>query len=458
MRRAFALAFAFASSCLALASPAFASPEDLFGYGARTSAMGATGAAHAAGAETAFHNPALASTTKRTVLSLGYGGAVFGLDAHGSDGTGGRVSTPAAKGIYAGLAVPIPFGGQLRDRVGLALAFYTPSDALVRARVLYPETPQFPLLGARAETLTVRAGIGAEIGWGLRVGVGASALADLVGVVTTGADAAGNVSTRVDQQLVATYAPTVGVTWELPLSNLRFGATFRGTLDARFDVLVDATKLSSIPIPQFDIAGTAQYDPAELAVELARIEPLGAATLGAGGDAIRTSSVLAVQVVYKRWRDFSGFREPTVVCSEGGPGACGLAPPPIAWRDTLAVRLGAEEGFELASGVVLHARGGGFVETSPLPADLPGSDAFDVATKNTVHVPTLYFDATRVVITSGAGLSLANKPLPIDLDLFLQYHLLLSRTLTSAVAGTDLSQVEVSGHAKVFGLIGSVRL
>ena len=58
-----------------------ASPEDLFGYGGRTSAMGATGVAHASGYESAWHNPALASTVRENKLTLGYGGAVFALDA-----------------------------------------------------------------------------------------------------------------------------------------------------------------------------------------------------------------------------------------------------------------------------------------------------------------------------------------------------------------------------------------
>jgi long-chain fatty acid transport protein len=293
--------------------------------------------------------------------------------------------------------------------------------------------------------VTLRAGLGAEIGWGVRVGVGLAVLAEVRGAVNTSADATGRVDTRVDDQLVATYAPAIGVTFEPPHSKLRLGATFRGALDARFDVLVDATKLSTLPIPRFDIAGVAAYDPAQIAVEIAHLEPLSG--LGAG-QPLRVSSVLAAQFVYKRWRDFDGFLEPTVVCSEGAPGSCGLVPPTIAWRDTFAVRVGAEEGFELAPGVVLHGRGGAFVETSALPSDLPASDAFDVPTKTTVRVPTRYFDASRLALTTGAGVSIAD-PLPLTVDLFLQYHVLLPRTVTA---------YDVSGHVKVVGLALGVEL
>ena len=188
---------------------AAASPEDLFGNGARTSAMGATGTAHARGYESAFHNPALASTIHENQLSVGYGEAIFALDA-GSGALGERVSTAPARGVFVGAALPIPFGGILRDRIGVAMSFYAPSDVLVRGRVLYPEREQFPLLGDRSQSLTLRVGVGADIGWGVKVGLGVAALAELVGSVTAAADVTGRVGTRVEEQLVATYAPSLG--------------------------------------------------------------------------------------------------------------------------------------------------------------------------------------------------------------------------------------------------------
>lgn len=441
---------------LLAAAPASASPEDLFGYGGRTSAMGATGTAHARGYESAFHNPALASTIRRNALTLGYSGAVFALDAVGA-GLPGRASEAPAKGMYIGADLPIPLGGKLRDRVGVALAFYTPADVIIRGRVLYPEKTQFPLLGDRAQSLTVRGGIGVDVGWGIRAGVGFAALAEIRGTVVVATDVTGRVGTRVEDQLVATYAPVLGATYEVPRSKVTLGAAYRGKLDARFSVVIDATKLASLAIPLFNISGLAQYDPAQIAVEAARVDAL---------------NVLAAQVVYKKWSDFPGVIEPTVVCSEGGPGACGLSPPPIPWRDTVTARIGAEQGFELAPGVVLFARGGGFVETSALPASVPGSEAFDLAGKRVVAVPTRYFDATRVALTTGVGLSLgrrrggagargagaSSRGLPLDLDLFGQYHVLLPRTITSTDAdGAVLSSGEASGHVTAFGLTAGVK-
>jgi long-chain fatty acid transport protein len=297
------------------------------------------------------------------------------------------------------------------------------------------------MLDNRAQSVTIRAGVGADIGYGIRVGVGFAALAEIVGTVVAATDATGRVGTRVEDQLVATYAPTLGVSYDLPLKGpelWRVGVTYRGTLDARFAVVIDGTKLSSLQIPLFNISGLAQYDPAQVAVEVARREAL---------------SVLAAQVVYKHWSSFPGVLEPTVVCTEGGAGACGLVPPKIDWNDTFVVRLGAEQGFTIARGAVLRGRAGGFFETTPLPGELPAAEAYSPSQKGLTSVPTRYFDSDRVALTIGTGLSLTKPLPPIDLDLFAQYHMLLPRTVTSADAsGAVLSSGESSGHIAVIGM------
>lgn len=449
--------------CLCLqAKDAEASPEDLFGYGARTSAMGATGAAHALGYETAFHNPALASGIRANKLTLGYVGGVFRLETAGNGptttleagGSGsfdqeankagtGPLSSQPMRGVIIGAELPIPFGGALRDRVGISLGFYEPIDVVVRGRVLYPEKAQFPILPDRAQSVTIRGGLGADIGYGIRLGVGFAALAEIAGKVVAATDATGRVGTQVETQLVATYAPQFGVTYDLPLDRpeiWRVGLTWRGTLDARFAVTIDGTKLSSLQIPLLNIAGSAQYDPAQTVLEIARIEDM---------------TVLALQGVYKKWSSFPGILEATVQCSEP---PCGLVPPRIDWRDTFAVRVGADQGFALRKGAVMHARGGAFYEMSPLPAELPLSEAFSMTKRGVENVPTRYFDSDRLAITLGTGLAL-DKPLPpIDLDFYFQHHFLLDRTISSnAPDGTIVSSREARGGITVFGITAGVR-
>jgi long-chain fatty acid transport protein len=425
--------------CLLAAKNADASPEDLFGYGGRTSAMGATGTAHATGYETAWHNPALASTVRKNQLTLGHGGGIFRLDARGA-GLPGTVPASGAKGFVIGAEIPFPLRGTLRDRVGITFGFYTPSSVLVRGRVLYADTPQYPLLPDRAQSVTLRGAIGADIGYGFKVGAGFAALAEVVGSVVAATDATGRVGTSVETQLTATYAPTAGITYDLPKdTHMRLGLTVRGTLDARFAIVIDATKLSTLPIPLFNISGLAQYDPAQVALEAARTEG---------------HNTLALQLVYKNWSSFPGILEPTIVCNEGGAGACGIVPPTIPWRDTFVVRIGAEQGFTVQKDLVMFARAGAFFESSPLPSELPGAEAFDTRTRQSVEVPVRYYDANRVALTMGTGVSIAS----LTLDLFGQYHVLLPRTIKSiGAAGQTLSEGEASGHAVVFGLTGGAK-
>ncbi len=438
--RAAALAFALATLATLAASTASASPEDLFGYGARSSAMGSTGTAFAGGYESAWHNPALASDVGRPKLTLGYTGGLLRLDARGNGLPGRTGSTPIA-GTTIGAELPLPLGGALAHRVGIALAFYEPTDVVVRGRVLYPEKTQFPILDNRAQSVTIRAGVGADLGYGIRLGVGFAALAEIKGTVVAATDATGRVGTRVEDQLVATYAPTLGATYDLPLKGpetWRIGVTYRGSLAARFSVVIDGSKLSSLHIPLFNISGLAQYDPAQAALEVARQEAL---------------STLAFQAVYKHWSAFPGVLEPTVVCNEGGAGACGITPPKIDWHDTFVVRAGADQGFRVARGAVLHARAGGFFETTPLPSEVTGSSAYDRGTQKVVAVPTRYYDSDRIALTVGTGLTMTKPLPPIQLDLFAQYHLLLPRTVTSTDAsGATLSSGEASGHITVIGM------
>jgi hypothetical protein len=444
-RTAFALAAALCATATLAATPASASPEDIFGYGGRTSAMGATGTAFAGGYESAWHNPALASAVRVPKLTLGYTGGLLRLDATGP-GLPGRTSNTPIKGTIIGAEVPIPLGGRFANRLGVALAFYEPTDVVVRGRVLYPEKTQFPMLDNRAQSVTIRAGLGADIGYGIRLGVGFAALAEVVGTVVAATDATGRVGTRVEDQLVATYAPIFGATYDLPLGRRetwRVGLTYRGTLDARFAIVIDGTKLSSLQIPLFNISGLAQYDPAQAAIEIARQEDL---------------NTLALQFVYKHWSAFPGVLESTVVCTEGGAGACGLVPPKIDWQDTFVVRIGTDQGFKVARGATLHARGGGFFETTPLPSELPTSEAYDRGTKAVGNVPTRYFDSNRVAVTFGTGLAMSKPLPPISLDLYAQLHILLPRTVTSIDPdGAVLSKGESAGHMTVIGMTAGLQ-
>jgi hypothetical protein len=443
-----------ALAALSVSPRASASPEDIFSYGTRAPAMGGVGAASSTGFESAYTNPALLSMLRKNKLTLGLASATFDLHADGA-GLPGRVSVPPMKGIVIGAEMPIPFGGILKDKVGLALAFYTPTDVIVRGKILYPETAQFPILADRAQSLAVRLGFGVDVGHGLRLGVGFAALAEIDGTVLVATDATGRVGSRVEDQLVATYAPILGATFDLPLasessesSKWRVGATYRGKLDARFAVSIDATKLSSLKLPVFNIAGLAQFDPAQLALEVAR--EAGPWTLALGA-------------TYKMWSKYPGPLEPTILCPSDNPDCGAPEPTRVSFNDTVVVRAGAERALVLGRGAKAFFRGGLFFEPTPVARNLPASYAFDpggAARCNASGDPacdprqaleTRFFDGNRYVFTIGGGVELGDPLPPITIDTWAQYHL-LSRSFDLAPSG----HADVSGHVLAIGLAAGV--
>jgi long-chain fatty acid transport protein len=85
----------------------------MFGFGARSPALAATGVASADDFETIYLNPAGLADVKRKRLSAGTLIGDFSLDGVDRD-------VNRATGVEVGSAFPLPFGGALRGRIGLA--------------------------------------------------------------------------------------------------------------------------------------------------------------------------------------------------------------------------------------------------------------------------------------------------------------------------------------------------
>lgn len=446
------LGLAAAALMLAWTSSAHASPEDIFGWGPRSPAMGGTGAACSEGADATYTNPALLSRVHRNLVTLGMSGATFDLYASGPQ-LPGRVSVLPAKAFVVGAEVPVPFGGLLRDRVAAGFAFYTPNDALVRGNINYPEVPGYPLLADRVQSLAVRIGVGADLGYGIRAGAGFAALANLVGTIDV-ANTAGAVSSAVDDKLIATYAPTFGLAWDLPFDRAkdgaarwRVGATWRGSIGATFGVNVDASKLSTLNLPVFNIAGIAQYDPSEIVFEVAR-----------EGD----GWTLAAGVTWKHWSAYPGVFEPTILCP-AGQDCSALTPPQIAFSDTFVPRVGAERVLPLAHHASVRLRAGFFYEPTPVPSSLPASPAYDLAQQGLVNVPTRFFDPSRYAFSLGGGVDMGDIA-PFRVDFWAQYQVLASTTVqtctgenTPCTPDIGTGPASLSGSVLAYGAMLGVR-
>ena len=380
------------------ARSAAASPEDVFGFGPRSSALGATGAADAEGYEAVYGNPALLSLARSCGLTVGMTAAIFDLRART------RISYEPLRGSVIGAVLPLPFGGVLKDRIAIGLGFFTPFDLVVRGRILYPERPQFPIAD-RTQSVAVQAGIGVDLGHGLRIGGGFAALAALSGTVLVATDASGRIGTTVDDTLVASFGPIASASYDLG-DSYRVGLTFRGVLVGRFDVLITVKDLGSIVVPPLNISGVAQYDPWHLALEFARVKGPWKAAIGA---------------TYKRWSAFPGMADATVRCPAVDPltgmpftdSCTPLKPPAPGYHDTVVPRAGVERSFEPGGGVGMRLRAGFFFEPSPAPAQTRESNVYDEA---------------RAAFTFGYGVELG-APFPrLALDLFGQAQALIPRT------------------------------
>lgn len=423
------VAGAWAFAFLALAKSADASPQDLFGLGPQTSAMGGTGAAIGRGFETVHSNPALLSASRERSLTLGFQAAHFSLHADGPNAPG-RIHAAPLRGAIIGATVPLPFGGILERRLSLGTAFFTPSDVVVRANLLHPERPKFPLLSDRAQSVAVQAGLGADLGHGLRVGVGFSALSGIVGTVEVATAANGQVGTVIEDQLVATYAPIFGAAYELG-EGFALGLTYRGVLEGGLGVTIHVTDLGSLRVPPLNIAGVAQYDPEQLQAEIAR-------DMG--------NFRIAMGLSFKRWSRYPGPLEPTVLCPEEAPDCEALVPRAADFRDTWIPRLGMAWQWQPSPALRLHLRGGAFYERSPAPEQ--------------AHEPN-DFDNDRLALTLGYGIE-TDAPLPrLNLDFVVQRHFLLPRTHTKigdiAETRTGAPFVKTGGAITMAALMAGVR-
>jgi long-chain fatty acid transport protein len=414
-----------AIACL-FSTTAKASPPDIFGYGSRSTALGATGTASAEGSEAVWSNPALLSMGTKRELTLGFQAAKPLIYAREGRGMPGNLNGQPMKGTLIAAFLPLPLGGVMANRLGVGLAFFTPTDVVVRGRVLYPETPQMPILVDRMQTVSIQAGVGLDIGYGIRLGFGFSALAAISGGVLVATDASGNVGTKVDDQLVATYAKTFGISYDIG-KHYRAGIVVRESLAARFSVQIQVNDLGSLEVPPLNIAGLAQYDPWQVQGELARVDG---------------HRKLALGFTYKRWSNYPGAQEPTVIC----PGPCqALVPPAPNFHNTIVPRAGAQLPLAEEKKWLMLARVGYFYEPSPAPEQTGDSNSFD---------------NDRHVLTFGYGLELKKPWIPIRLDWFQQVHMLTPRThhkQTGDGNALGAPQTVTGGWVLFGGMAASVR-
>jgi long-chain fatty acid transport protein len=358
--------------------------------------MGGLGAAISDDMGSVHANPAGLSRAREISFTLGYQGTSYALSLQRAAAMPAEsVPVDLARGTLIGATMPLPFTGVLRERITIGLGFYTPTDVIVRGRILRPDVPQYVLLADRTQTVAIQAGIGVLLPFGVRIGGGVMALAAIKGSVVISPDASGRVASRVDNQLITHYAPVLGASFERGI--FRAGLVYRGTSVGRFSVTIEARDIG-LPLPVFNIAGIAQFDPSQLSGDL--------------GVVYRGWTLLA-GITYKRWSEYPGPLEQTTMNSP--------SPPLAMYVDTVVPRVGVEHLWKLRAHT-MSFRGGYFFEQSPLSFD-PTLSTMRTAGAN-------YFDNHRHAVTLGGAVAVRWRGTLSTFDLFAQLHVLAPRAMT----------------------------
>lgn len=390
MSRGAAPFWALFTGLLFWAWPAWASLPELFGFGARSSALAGTGAASATGYEATYNNPAGLWAGRRQ-LSVG---VVYG----GYDASLGNASYPIdpTSGLVIGAGLPLPLGGILRERIGLGFGLYTPFAQINRVRDPFPDVPRAALIEGRSQVVSVLVGAGVRLPFGIQIGGGVLALAALVGTITITPDGTGRITSLSEEQLTVDYAPIVGLRWQGLGDRLSLGAVFRGVSRSAYRLAVMTQLGDTLPVslPVIQFAGVAQYDPMQVGVEVA----------GRPQRAV----LLAVQATWKRW---SAYGYPIFPAT-----ANSAALPDPHFHDTVVPRVAAEVSLPSPRWGAFLVRAGYFFEWSPAPDPLAPAETPESR-------PSNLLDASRHAMTAGLGMRLSGR-VPLSAEFFAQGHFL----------------------------------
>jgi long-chain fatty acid transport protein len=176
-----------------------ASPFDTYGVGARASAMGGAFTAAGRGADAVYYNIAGVAGTERPELRLGFSSNRRWFQVGGADSRSDWLTA-----AQLALALPVPLGAWLEDRVVFGLTAHLPTSELLLVELPDDRAPSFPLLDEQTRRLVVVGGLAVRVFDWWSLGLGLSLLPDVnadVAVDLTGVGGTNDASIAVDYSL-----------------------------------------------------------------------------------------------------------------------------------------------------------------------------------------------------------------------------------------------------------------
>lgn len=383
------------------------SAQDLFGFGVVCPGMANACLTRPQGIEGAYYNPAGLSGVKEKTVSFSYMSAFYGVKTSGlGEAASSHTDLTRSGGLAFGAAVPLPLPLPVGKAISFGIGMYIPDESLIRAQIPSPGTPWYPVIGNRANTLGVQAGIAVAPTRWLHLGLGVKVLAELVGEIGVSPGPTGILASTIRDELQTTLSPLAGIT-VFPFSEVRFSVVYRGEERGAFSLPIRADLGDEFPlqIPEVTIEGLAQYDPQQSALGV-RWEP---------------HSHFSVEWNVQ-WRNWSAYPTPI---TNATPAASPQEPPKFS--DTFSPRMGVEGLIGLSPSASLAYRGGYGYEPSPAPEQNAANN---------------HLDSDRHVLGVGFGLAWEfGDRSSLQIDAFFQEHLLVERTHTKPSDSDDTPKI-----------------
>lgn len=428
------------ASLTMLSSSVSASPLDVFGLGARATAMGGAQVATAQDHAAVYYNPALLTVRKKTHVGLTLQFVAPNLSIDRLPGSseradGGRDTALPQNNLDLTAGLVFPVGGLIDDRFAVGFVAVLPLLHSTRLAAHDPATPQLPMYEAQADQLVMIPALAFEVFDELSVGAGAQVLVALSGRTDASFDTATRRVERRDlrTELDSTTAPVLGLSWR-PSASLSVGLGYRGALalEYRLPIVFDFDDIGVLAI---DMSGQSLYTPAQLVC--------GVAYDFAG-------LTLAFDLTYQRWSaapppsaeivahfDDSGF-------VEDDPGSwLDFDTPDIdpGFRDTVVPSTGLE--WQVTPKVALRV--GYTLKVSPIPDQVGYTNFLD---------GTAHRAATGMSFTFRDPLEAIEAP--VTLDLFAQATLMERRRADKIPARDPLGIGSSVARGEVFNVGGEL--
>jgi long-chain fatty acid transport protein len=406
------------AAILSIPNAAQAGLQDLFGFGARGPALSGNAVAFAGGFESVYYNPAGLTVGAGQSFNLGFQAGFFDLTIHSprSDELASLEEIEPVSGLNLGFDVRIPLKGVLKNKIALGVGFYVPTKVLFSARIPKPFEPQLWVAGANARSVSFQAGLGVVASDWLRLGLGVRVLAGLDGKIDVAPGQLGNLSSEVEDEMVAVYGAVVGAMIQAA-DNWSIGLVWRDELGSPYKIPVtaDLGEQLQLPIPPILIAGRANFDPMQAAVAV--------------GWQASSQLRLEVGLLWKFWRRF-----PLPI--QNGTAAIPAQDDPD-FQDTFIPRAGIEREFNLGSST-LAVRGGYAFESTPVPKQ-DGDHNF--------------LDGDRHIVSVGCGWTVdLGEGAQLELNVYAQLHIMQKR---STAKENNAANISISTNNQGFPWIGS---